>query len=51
METILRFFSDLILWTAGLAVLILWICIIIGLSVEIYDLIFNRDNDNKENNS
>lgn len=43
METILSFFSDLILFTAGLFVCTVWIIIIILASVEIYDLVTGKD--------
>lgn len=40
METILDFFSDLILFTGGLVVALLWAAIFIVVSVEIWDAIF-----------
>jgi hypothetical protein len=37
MEALLNFFSDLILFTAGLFVLFLWIGLLVILAIEIYD--------------
>jgi hypothetical protein len=37
MEALLNFFSDLILFTAGLFVLFLWIGLMVILAIEIYD--------------
>lgn len=49
METILSFFSDLILFTAGLAVAIFWIIILIIVVDEIIDLfIMSRNKNNEE---
>lgn len=48
METILGFFSDLILFTAGLAVLILWLVIFMAVAIEIHDLIFGDPGAKKE---
>lgn len=48
METILSFFSDLILFTAGLAVAIFWIIILIIVVDEIIDLIVESRNKNNE---
>lgn len=49
METILAFLSDLILLTAGIVVCILWLIVFMVISVEIYDLITGKgNNDNKE---
>lgn len=39
METILSFFSDLILFTAGLVVVTFWILIIGAILIEIIDLV------------
>ena len=39
MESVLRFFSDLILFTGGLVVITIWIFILVGLAIEIWDLI------------
>lgn len=39
METLLGFFSDLILFTAGLVVATFWLFIIGGVAIEIYDLV------------
>lgn len=43
MDTLLNFFSDLILFTAGLLVAAFWILIIILVSVEIFDTITGND--------
>lgn len=43
MEAIEEFFSTLILWTAGIAVVIFWIIIIVGGIIETYDLITGND--------
>ena len=48
MEQILSFLSDLILLTAGLVVAGLWIVIIIFVAVEVYDLIFEKKQDEEE---
>ena len=48
METILSFFSDLILFTAGLAVAIFWIIILIIVVDEIIDLFIMSRNKNEE---
>lgn len=37
MEAVLNFFSDLILFTAGLAVILVWIVIFIGIWIELKD--------------
>ena len=42
MERILPFFSDLILFTFGLLVLIFWLVIIVLVVIEIHDLIVSR---------
>lgn len=51
METILKFFSDLVLFTAGLAVLTMWIVIIIVVIDEIIDLVVNHRNKSEEDQS
>lgn len=43
MEWVLQAFSNLILFTFGLAVLIFWIIIIFVIVDEIIDLIFNHN--------
>lgn len=48
METILSFFSSLLLFTAGLAVLLLWLFIIVVVVDEAIDLVFSRKSHNKE---
>lgn len=48
METLLSFFSNLILFTAGLAVAIFWIIILIIVVDEIIDLFIEARNKNKE---
>jgi hypothetical protein len=45
---ILQFFSNLILFTAGLAVLIMWIILILIAIDEAIDLIINRRNKSSE---
>lgn len=45
---ILQFFSNLILFTAGLAVLIMWIILILIAIDEVIDLIINRRNKSSE---
>ena len=42
MERILPFFSDLILFTAGLLVLLFWLVIIVLVVIEIHDIIVSR---------
>jgi hypothetical protein len=42
MESILQFFSNLILFTFGLAVLIFWIIILFVVIDEIIDLVLHR---------
>lgn len=43
METILEFFSNLILFTAGLGVLIFWIILLVLIGIEIYDAFTEED--------
>jgi hypothetical protein len=45
MDKILSFFSDLILVTAGLVVLILWIALFIAIGIEIWDAFHNNENE------
>jgi len=42
MDTVLDFFSDLILFTAGLVVATGWLILIMLASVEAYDLIMEK---------
>lgn len=44
METILEFFSNMILFTAGLAVLVMWLCLIVLAIDEGIDLVVNHRN-------
>jgi hypothetical protein len=46
MDALLSFFSDLILFTAGLAVVVLWIVLFIGIIIEVHDQI--KEYRNKE---
>lgn len=48
MDAVLAFFSDLILFTAGLVVATLWVVIIIVAIDELIDLIFDRENKTGE---
>lgn len=48
METILSFFSDLILFTAGLAVATLWLILILIAVDEAIDLFVDYRNKKKE---
>lgn len=43
MDTILGFFSGLIIITFGLMVFAMWIVIIVLASVELYDLVMGND--------
>lgn len=43
MEGLLSFFSDLILFTAGLLVIVMWLAVLIGIAVEIYDSFKEKD--------
>jgi hypothetical protein len=49
METILSFFSDLILFTAGLVVVTIWIAILFAIVIETIDLINELLKPKKEN--
>lgn len=49
MEALLAFFSDMILFTAGIVVALLWVGVIMLTSVEIYDLITGNNQDEEEN--
>lgn len=48
-EALLSFFSDLILFTAGVATAILWIIVILVVIDEIIDLIITSRNPQEEN--
>lgn len=48
MELAMSFFSDLILFTAGLVVVLLWITIFIVIGIEIYDGFKESDKDEEE---
>lgn len=48
MEALLSFFSDLILFTAGIIVVILWLIIIGGMAIETYDLFRGRGKSTPE---
>lgn len=48
METILEFFSDLILFTAGVIVSLAWVLIVIIIIDEIIDLAISFRNKDKE---
>jgi hypothetical protein len=53
MDTILGFFSDLILFTAGLAVLTMWIALIVLAVDEAIDLVVayrNRNESEEDDN-
>lgn len=41
-EAILAFFSDLILFTAGVGVVIFWLAIFMVIAIEVHDLIFGE---------
>lgn len=45
MDLILSFFSDLILFTFGLAVLIFWIGIVVVVAIEIWDAFHENEED------
>lgn len=48
MEGFLDFLADLILLTAGLAVMLLWLVILIGIAVETYDFFKDRGKSEEE---
>lgn len=48
MESFLSFLSDLILFTAGIAVLIFWIIVLFGVAVEIYDFFTKKEEEDAE---
>lgn len=46
MDTLLQFFSDLILFTAGLAVVVLWLIVLVAIAIEVYDQFTEKEDDN-----
>lgn len=48
MDALLKFFSDIILFTAGLGVSILWLVILIAIAIEIYDTVTGKDEKTTE---
>lgn len=44
----LGFLSDLILFTFGLLVLIMWIVILFAIAIEIYDFFFGKEAINED---
>lgn len=48
MEAVLAFFSDLILFTAGLGVVTFWLAIFMAIAIEIHDLIFGEGEKKEE---
>lgn len=51
MDAILSFFSDLILFTAGLAVLTFWILLIVIVIDEVLDLVIASRNKSEEDDN
>lgn len=51
MYGILSFFSDLILFTAGLMVMLFWVVIFIAIAIEIIDLFKDEPIDAKDGDS
>lgn len=51
MEAVLSFFSDMILFTAGLFVVVFWILIMLVVVDEIIDLIAPNRNKSKEDSN
>jgi hypothetical protein len=45
MDGLLSFFSDLLLFTGGLAVLIFWILVIGAICIEVVDLVTGKGNE------
>jgi hypothetical protein len=43
MDSVLSFFSDLILFTAGLVVIALWLALFVAVGIEVYDQIKNGE--------
>lgn len=48
MEQLLEFFSNLLLFTGGLVVAVLWIVLIMIISIEVWDMIFEKDQPEEE---
>lgn len=48
LDRLLSFFSDLILFTAGLAVIVFWLVLIVLIGIEIWDAIFEKDGSEPE---
>ena len=48
MDTVLSFFSDLILFTAGLLVITFWIVIFAAIGIEIHDAIKERPSEEED---
>lgn len=48
MDAVLAFFSDLILFTAGLAVLTFWLIVFAAIAIEVHDLIFGTPKKEEE---
>lgn len=48
MEGFLSFLSDLILFTAGIAVLLFWLVLLVGIAIETYDFITKKDDTDEE---
>jgi hypothetical protein len=47
-ESVLNFFSDLILVTAGLAVVFIWLAIFMAIAIEVHDMIFGEPEKKEE---
>jgi len=41
-DAILSFMSDMILFTAGIGVVLLWLAIFMAIAIEVHDLIFGE---------
>lgn len=48
MTGLLAFFANLILFTAGAIVSLLWIILIIAFAIEIYDMITGKNQEDKD---
>jgi len=48
MDGLLKFFSDLILFTAGLGVSVIWLVILLAIAIEIYDTVTGKDKKTDE---
>lgn len=51
MDAVLSFFSNLILFTAGMAVALLWLVLIVIVIDEVIDLVINHRNKTSEEES